>query len=81
MVKVRSTPKNQKIEKFADEADGPAHDTSAPRGKKRGGADMLLPMNAFEYQLLKKAATKDNRSLAGFIRAAAINEAKNILDE
>ena len=81
VVKVRSTSKDKQIAEFAAKADQSAFDPAAPRGKKRGGADVLLPMNAYESQLLKKASTKDNRSLAGFIRAAAIKEANNILAE
>jgi len=64
-------------------ADKPAIDLSvgAPRGKRRGGADTLLPLNSFERGQIKQACEKENRSFSSFIRLAALEKAKSVLGD
>ncbi|MEJ1358041.1 MAG: hypothetical protein RPV21_01945 [Candidatus Sedimenticola sp. (ex Thyasira tokunagai)] len=83
MVKKRER-KHDKIEAFAAGADHPDQDlsVSAPRGKKKGGNNINLPLNAYEDNLVVRGAKADGgRSILGFVRLAAIERAKKLLNE
>ena len=85
MVKKRSTSEDveKQITEFGNEADskGSNLNTHARRGKRNGGADRLITLNEFEDQLIAEAAKNDNRTVLGFIRHAAISQAKSIVEE
>lgn len=82
MVKTRDRT-SKKVDDFADKADTPslADDPGAPRGKKRGGSDTLVSLNAYETKIIVQAAKESSRSVLGFIRLAAVNAGKEILDK
>lgn len=70
------------VQAFANAADRPApsSDPTAPRGKKRGGKDVLLPMNEYEHGMIQAAARQEQRSVSAFIRLAAVEKALATVD-
>lgn len=52
-----------------------AFEADAPRGKKKGGADLLIPLNHYEKQMIAAGAKLGRRSVSAFIRNAALDEA------
>ncbi len=81
MVKKRDVKTDKDVEIFASGADKTPEELSptAPRGKKRGGTDRLVGLNAYENQLIVEAAEQDSRPILSFIRLAAVEKAKEVL--
>lgn len=80
---VKRRIKDSEVQAFTDAADRPATemDEDAPRGRKRGGTDVLLPLNQYEKKMVAAAAKRSRRSVASFIRNATLDAAIRVLDE
>lgn len=83
MVKKREKSLDKKIEDFGNAADkdDDSLDPNAPRGKKNGGTDKLIPFNTYEDNLVVEAAADEGRTVVGFIRNAAVKAAKEVVSQ
>jgi len=79
---VKKRVRNSEVEKFGNAADLTPEEMNedAPRGKKRGGKDVLLPLNTYEDKMISSAAKSSKRSVSAFIRIAAVEKACSEMD-